>query len=155
MISACLPVEACVVEELPTIFCPANVLLRILENGMRELKGVQEHPSLYYKGSKVLSASATHEGNITAEDPKLIGASAFNHYLSLYIYFETGQLGLQDTVSDAIVVNPMEMTTPDAPSETFVASFNIPPAREILPPEYEWAFLPQTTTSEPEPTGAS
>ncbi|KAL5411284.1 hypothetical protein PMIN04_010297 [Paraphaeosphaeria minitans] len=115
MISACLPVEACVVEELPTIFCPANVLLRILENGMRELKGVQEHPSLYYKG----------------------------------------QLGLQDTVSDAIVVNPMEMTTPDAPSETFVASFNIPPAREILPPEYEWAFLPQTTTSEPEPTGAS
>jgi hypothetical protein len=72
-----LAVEACVVEELPTLFCPAKVLdigdemlaklaaedeessierdqcivkLKVLENGLRELKDVQEHPSLYYKG---------------------------------------------------------------------------------------------------------
>jgi hypothetical protein len=68
-----LAVEACLVESLPTIFCPETVLdieddivaalaaenedslaeraqssekLKVLENGLRELKSIKQHPSL-------------------------------------------------------------------------------------------------------------
>ncbi|KAK7178145.1 dynamin family protein [Paraphaeosphaeria sporulosa] len=71
-----LAVEADIVKSLPALFCPGNVLdikdemvatlaaedeesslernrccekLKVLENGLRELKRVQEHPSLHYK----------------------------------------------------------------------------------------------------------
>jgi hypothetical protein len=74
-----LAVEACIVESLPALFCPENVLdikdemvatlaaedehlsvqrerccekLKVLENGLRELKSVQEHPPLHYKGKQ-------------------------------------------------------------------------------------------------------
>ncbi|KAL5389108.1 hypothetical protein PMIN06_009457 [Paraphaeosphaeria minitans] len=72
-----LAVKARIFERLPALFCPENVLdikdemvatlaaedeessvererccekLKVLENGLRELKSVQEHPSLHYKG---------------------------------------------------------------------------------------------------------
>jgi hypothetical protein len=72
-----LAVEACIVEKLSTLFCPENILdmkdgmvaalaaeneessverercmekLKVLESGLRELKIVQEHPSLQHKG---------------------------------------------------------------------------------------------------------
>jgi hypothetical protein len=77
-----LAVEACIVESLSILFCPENVLdikdeivatlaaedeessveresccekLKVLENGLRELKRVQEHPSLHYKGKEKTS----------------------------------------------------------------------------------------------------
>jgi hypothetical protein len=72
-----LAVEACIIERLPTLFCPENVLdiedamiatlaaedeessaersqciekLRVLETGLMELKSVQELPSHHHKG---------------------------------------------------------------------------------------------------------
>jgi hypothetical protein len=74
-----LAIEACIVESLSTLFRPEDILdiddgmvatlaaedeessagrerccekLKILENGLRELKRVQEHPSLHYKGKQ-------------------------------------------------------------------------------------------------------
>jgi hypothetical protein len=74
-----LAVEACIVESLPALFCPENVLdikdemvatlaaededltaererccekLKVLENGLRELKSAQKHPPLHYKGKQ-------------------------------------------------------------------------------------------------------
>jgi hypothetical protein len=71
-----LAVEACIIESLPSLFCPENVLdiedgmvatlaaedeqslaerercsekLKVLENGLRELRSIQEHPSLHYR----------------------------------------------------------------------------------------------------------
>jgi len=72
-----LAVEACLIEKLSTLFCPADVLdidetmvaalaaedeetsaerskcsekLKILENGLRGLKSVQEYSSVHFKG---------------------------------------------------------------------------------------------------------
>lgn len=72
-----LAVEACLIEKLPSLFCPADILdiddetvaalaaedeessierarcnekLNVLENGLRELKSVQEYPPDRHKG---------------------------------------------------------------------------------------------------------
>jgi hypothetical protein len=72
-----LAVEACIIQKLPTLFCPEDVLdiedtmiailaaeneessterqrctekLRVLETGLKELKSVQELPSHHHKG---------------------------------------------------------------------------------------------------------
>jgi hypothetical protein len=74
-----LAIEACIVQRLSTLFRPEDILdiddgmvatlaaedeestaererccekLKILENGLMELKSVQEHPSLHYKGKQ-------------------------------------------------------------------------------------------------------
>jgi hypothetical protein len=74
-----LAIKACIVESLSTLFRPEDILdindgiiatlaakdeqssaererccekLKILENRLRELKRVQEHPSLHYKGKQ-------------------------------------------------------------------------------------------------------
>jgi hypothetical protein len=79
-----LAVEACLIEKLPILFCLADVLdideetvatlaaedeessterarcnekFKVLEDGLRELKSVQEYPSVRFKGMSITGRS--------------------------------------------------------------------------------------------------
>jgi hypothetical protein len=70
---------------------------------------------------------------------------ALLNYLSYFhVDFTIGKIELQNNGSDGIVEAPVDTVLHDAPIDYLIPSINEPAA--VPPPEYEWAFLPQTTT---------